>query len=501
MSELIARKSLTVVKHNYLVDSAYSMGVFEQRVLLTCISRIDSTKSIDENRVFTIVVNDILDLVDISKESAYQKLKNACETLATNRTTVELPGETIKLNWMSTVRYVEGKGMAELRFTPEIVPYLTQIKQNFTQYKLDSVSKFKSSYSFRLYELINRWGGKEYVVPVLWLRERLLLTYKYDRMVHFKTNVIDIAVKEINELSDMNVKYEQIKRGREIVAFRFIYSRKRGNKESLVDIPDVEIQLIVKSLVSQPSNPKIIIDIAQFDAKETIIARNALAKVPEATQHMILEMLKSAISKGDVKSPIRYLTSLVSKELSGDLYITAPDTNAKPANDFEKQARRDEKIRNTFAKNSDQMKANLVADGHVFIKGEGSVSKSEFEALGLIDKAPRTINSGKSITLSELIEQAVIHEAAREVNKAAKKKSDRLAHAKQPKDVADILVSVMSEKEIATRQKILELEAQLIATGEFTGVNTMAIGEDEMDGLAELESVLQNFKQISEKKK
>lgn len=67
--------------------------------------------------------------------------------------------------------------------------------------------------------------------------------------------------------------------------------------------------------------------------------------------------------------------------------------------------------------------------------------------------------------------------------------------------MVDVPIVAMSEKEIATRQKILELEAQLIATGEFTGVNTMAIGEDEMDGLAELESVLQNFKQISEKKK
>ena len=491
MSELIPRKSLTVVKHNCLVDSAYSMGVFEQRILLTCISRIDSTKSIDENRVFTIFVDDILDLVDIRKEAAYQSLQNACQKLSVNRTTVHLPGEITTFNWMSTVRYVEGQGMVELRFTPEIVPFLTQIKQNFTQYKLDNVSKFKSSYSFRLYELINRWGGKEYVVPVLWLRERLLLTDKYVKIAEFKIWVIDIAVKEINKHSNMSVQYEQIKRGRNIVAFRFIYSRKQGNKASLVDIPDM--QSVAESLVSHSIESKIVIDIVQFNDKEKIVAQNALAKVPEDTQQTILKLLKAAIAKGDVKSPIRYLNGLVSKALTGDLDVTTFAANTLPINDFDKQARREEKIKKIFAKSSEKIKVDLATDGHIFIQGEGTVSKSEFEALGLIEKAPHTISSGKSLSLSEIMDKALEQEHQSEVTKKTSKR------AKPVQDVADIPVGVMSEKEIAARQKILELEAQLIAEGKFEGVNAMAIGVDEIEELIELGSVMQKLGTITEK--
>ena len=493
MSELITRKSLTVVKHNCLVDSAYSMGVFEQRILLTCISRIDSTKSIDENRVFTIFVDDILDLVDISKDSAYQKLKNACETLAMNRTTVELPGETIKMNWMSTVRYVEGKGMAELRFTPEIVPFLTQIKQNFTQYKLDSVSKFKSSYSFRLYELINRWGGKEYVVTVLWLRERLLLTDKYDRMVHFKTNVIDIAVKEINETSNINVRYEQIKRGRNIVAFRFIYSRKQDNKaiktSSFIDISDVEIVAVQE--VQQPIDTKINIDIFKFNDKDKQLAQNALAKVPEATQRIILDMFKPALAKGDIKYPVRYLNSLVSKFLSGDLDTTAFDNVPAPNN----KNRRTEIIKQAFAKHTDEFKAKIAQDGFVIIKGEGTVTQSEFEALGLIEKAPRT--GTKSMSLSELMAQAEEKEKLRQEQQELLQKNS----PKTPQSMADIPAVPMSEKEIAARQKILELEAQLIASGEFVGVNKNAIADDEIAKLVEMEATLKSFKKMANKTK
>ena len=61
------------------------------------------------------------------------------------------------------------------------------------------------------------------------------------------------------------------------------------------------------------------------------------------------------------------------------------------------------------------------------------------------------------------------------------------------------LLTPMSEKEIAARQKILELEAQLIAAGAFESVNTMAIGEDEIAEMAKLNTVMQHFKQIAEK--
>ena len=179
--------------------------------------------------------------------------------------------------------------------------------------------------------------------------------------------------------------------------------------------------------------------------------------------------------------------------------ITAFEREAAPNNTLEKQTRRAKKVRETFAKHTNKITDRLAQDGHVFIKGEGTVVQSEFEALGLIDKALRT--NTKSITLSELMDKALLQENLRKENEIIQKKVNREYDEKQPKDVVDVPIVAMSEKEIATRQKILELEAQLIATGEFTGVNTMAIGEDEMDGLAELESVLQNIKQISEKKK
>jgi plasmid replication initiation protein len=496
MYSIIDINNLIVVKHNRIIDAEYSMGVCEQRILLTCIAKIDSSKELPVNHIFTVSVDDIVDLVDVDRNSAYRHLKNTCDSLFTNIIHIELPElqDIAKTRWVYMVRYIEKEGRVELRFTPEIMPFLTQISRNFTQYKLSHVLKFKSAYSYRLYEWLCYWGGSERVVSVEWLREKFQLLDKYDRMVDFKSNVIDVAVSEISATSNIKVTYEQIKKGRNIISFRFIYTIKHDKK-----LPKVESESSVTTTKPlQPAKPEttgvINIDIFQFNDKDNELAQNALAKVPEETQRIILDMFKAMLAKGDVKHPVRYLNSLVSKFLSGDLDTTAFDNVPAPSN----KNRRADKIKQTFVKNTDEIKAELASEGFVFIKGEGSISKSEFEALGLIEKAPR--KEGKSISLAELMAQAEEKEKLRQEQALAQKQAQREREVKQPKTVADIPIAPMSEKEIAARQKILELEAQLIAAGEFVGINEKAISEDELAGLAELEAMQTNLLKNVDKK-
>jgi hypothetical protein len=96
--------------------------------------------------------------------------------------------------------------------------------------------------------------------------------------------------------------------------------------------------------------------------------------------------------------------------------------------------------------------------------------------------------------------KAQVQENLRKEREIAQKKVEREKNAKQPKTVADIPVATMSEKEIAARQMILELEAQLIAAGEFVGVNTMAISEEELAGLVEIEEMQARLMKTLDKK-
>ncbi len=127
------------------------------------------------------------------------------------------------------------------------------------------------------------------------------------------------------------------------------------------------------------------IDIAEFNPQQKIIAQKSLSKIPTLTQQIVLIMLKAALTKGGIKSPLAYLNALINKAIVGKLDTTHVETMSAP-----NVISRDDKIRRLFAKHRDKITAELNANGFIFIDGEGSIYKSDFEKLGLIEKMTKT---------------------------------------------------------------------------------------------------------------
>ena len=231
--------------------------------------------------------------------------------------------------------------------------------------------------------------------------------------------------------------------------------------------------------------------VTELDEKARILAKKTLSKIDNtSTQIIVLMMLKAAMQKGGIKSPLGYLNALISKSQTGELDISAfeQQTTQKsfinaPLNDFERQEQRSEVIRHVFAKHAQKVNDDLNKQGYIFIERVGMVSKSEFETLGLIEKAPRTAKA----SLKEMMElaeaQEIMEKKAHEQAALRRKQQAR----NQPREVSDVKIGMMSEKEREARAKILELEAKMIAAGEFVGVNENAIGKDELAGLAAMQ--------------
>jgi hypothetical protein len=74
---LLTKEKLVVVKHNDLIDAAQQLSVIESRIILTCISRINSKEILDPNVKFVLSVEDIKDLVGVNGKSSYENLKEA----------------------------------------------------------------------------------------------------------------------------------------------------------------------------------------------------------------------------------------------------------------------------------------------------------------------------------------------------------------------------------------------------------------------------------------
>ncbi len=142
---------------------------------------------------------------------------------------------------------------------------------------------------------------------------------------------------------------------------------------------------IAKAIISVSVAPihfsEIEIDIAELNPQQKIIAQKSLSKVTLATQWVILMMLKVALSKGGIKSPLAYLNSLINKAIAGELDISR---TAELKKQTAKPIPRIEKIRRLFAKHGTGISLELKEKGFIFVQGEGSIYKAEFEKLGLI---------------------------------------------------------------------------------------------------------------------
>jgi plasmid replication initiation protein len=230
---------LTVVKSNKVIEASYMLSLSEQRVLLACIAQIDSRSELTENYRFEITASGMADLAGLdSLSNAYRDLKKAAEKLYERSVIIDDPDPANpqiaqrKTRWISSIDYVPGEGKLVLSFSFGIIPYLSQLSREFTQYKLKHVAKFESVYSIRLYELLVQWSSAgEREIEVEWLKNQFQVDDKYSRLTDLKKRVIEPAVAEINEHSNFWVSYGQRKLGRTVTHFQFKFGLKNQPKE------------------------------------------------------------------------------------------------------------------------------------------------------------------------------------------------------------------------------------------------------------------------------
>ncbi len=80
-----------------------------------------------------------------------------------------------------------------------------------------------------MYEVLIAWRstGKTPVIELVDFRSKLgVLEGEYSRFNNFKVRVLDPAIKQINEHTDITVKVEQHKTGRTITGFSFKFKQK-----------------------------------------------------------------------------------------------------------------------------------------------------------------------------------------------------------------------------------------------------------------------------------
>ena len=231
--EIQKERNYQVVKHNALIQNArHKLSTQEQKILFYLITKIKPEHS--DFKEYEFKIKRFCEVCGINDRSGrnYDMLKTTVLDLINKSFWFEvgeddIDGECISLSWIRKAKVSPKKGIIKLKLDEDMKPYLLDLKKNFTAYDLYYILAMKSKYSIRLYELLKSYEYRGNYTFDLEEFKKLLDAEKYGNYSNFVKFALDIAIREINNLSDICVTYKGIKEGRKYNKVEFTIQLKK----------------------------------------------------------------------------------------------------------------------------------------------------------------------------------------------------------------------------------------------------------------------------------
>ena len=239
-------KKRLVCKSNHLVEASYRLSLYEQRLVLTAITQVRRDQPVTDEQIYFVSAADVAQQSGVDVNAAYKYTRRAMQRLFERKLTATVldesaagDGEVKKgrkrtFRWIQTMEEDVPAGLVGIRFSKEILPYLSQLKEQFTQYALADVGKMTSVYGIRLYELLVQWKSRgSRTVSIEWLRTAFDLGDRHKALSDFKKVVINPAIQQVNDHSPLVVRCSQKKTGRKVTHFTFTFEKKSDRQKKL----------------------------------------------------------------------------------------------------------------------------------------------------------------------------------------------------------------------------------------------------------------------------
>ena len=297
-----------VVLQNRVVECYRSMSLDEKRLFTMATPLARTTKTSSNDPIF-ISSSEFSKECGIDLSTAYTALELASERLFTRffGYTAE-NGDRVKMRWLNKVIYKAGQGGSELYFSDEVLLLLREFDalNPYTKYKKEMVLRLKKDYSLDFYHLAKKhqtMGGFQISLDELF--EQLGLPESYRRIGNLKDRVIKPSLDEITANTDIDLSYENVKRGRSVVGFKFTVKEKpkpkvieTGRDKNTIDmfckLTDAQIQKY-SSILSKVSD---ISDLSTFPDYSTFAQWIAnILRDPKSVREETAKRIFSALRK------------------------------------------------------------------------------------------------------------------------------------------------------------------------------------------------------------
>lgn len=249
LSEIEKRK---VVEHNDLISSVAKMDKTPLKIFELAVSYIN-TENLPKDNTIYLSKKELFTFFDVSDNGKHTRFKEAVEKMQ-KQAFFEIKQfkdnqkdfEMTSIVPIPTVKWNSYNDEVMIEFNRYIMPYLIDLKKNFTQYALSDIMELNSKYSIILYKWLcmhyNQYehysvkGSRRteqvesYCNPSITMKALRELTdtiMDYKKFYNFEKRVLKNAVEEINQHTHFDISYEKIKKGRAIDSIQFFITKKK----------------------------------------------------------------------------------------------------------------------------------------------------------------------------------------------------------------------------------------------------------------------------------
>lgn len=218
-----------LVKSNPLNECYQNLPINEHKIL--SLAFVLFRENGESSHFVRVDAKRYAEVYEVDLSTAHLALKQCVEKLITRQFTFYKENKNkVKTTWVSGVEYVYGENAVIIALSPHVVDEITKRDANFTSYYLEQIKPFKSVYSIRIFEIIKQWKSAGKTPPIAISDFRFMLGImpdEYSRINNFKAKVLDVAINEINQSTDLIVSYTQTKKGRQVSGFQFFIKPKK----------------------------------------------------------------------------------------------------------------------------------------------------------------------------------------------------------------------------------------------------------------------------------
>lgn len=236
--DLCVKREYLVVKGNVLIQkSRFELSLPEQKAIAFICSMIkpatfsNQLNDIPYQLEYNFNIRDYCKVcgMDYAGGKNYKDIKSTIKRLADRSMWLDDGENEILMRWLSCVKINKRSEKVQVEIDRTIIPFLFDLREKFTQYQLYNILAMKSAFSIRIYELMKSYVFQKTKTFELNELKNLLMVEEvksYNRFPDFRRKVLEIAQKEINELTDLDLSFESIIQGRKVVKVKFFINKK-----------------------------------------------------------------------------------------------------------------------------------------------------------------------------------------------------------------------------------------------------------------------------------